>query len=553
MPIDLTNCKSLDWQPLFIDGSATALVSGTIYSNDAFTELRNCVIPKFGSLQALAEFLHDNFSGDGLIVLRSPILDILIRPPFSEIQVYYLEDHGSLIVFGTIEEYMVFRRKNSMTMSVDYRSIASFLLNEIEPIPGTGIDGVAELLSGSVLHYGSTALSEIRVHRLVNSLQPDYDKPVAELASDVRALTLAAVANKLPKGRGGIGIAASGGFDSSVIASLIHNELRNEQSVDLIHLHFPKTKKGDEVVFFHSLSEATKQNELYVDMDILRETILSTLYISPSFRPSKMFPTANAVHLTQKLSEERGNRVILSGDGGDQLFFDYQSSDVIFPLWKEEKTFFSGIAEVMNFLVLQDETLWNAIRTKSPAKTRDLVKSRLRGLMNNRIGMVPRDLETNVRSRYGSDITEVLSNLDTTRLYQFLALRVVELNTIVFKDVNQIERRPFLFWPLIKQMIACCRKHHFADGQMRGLGRKAFFTDLPASIQTRYSKGSSPVLVDYVDRKILLEKVMDGRLMKNGVLDKKTINPAAIDTDRDVKHMLWKAAYCEDWMDKLLA
>ncbi len=143
--------------------------------------------------------------------------------------------------------------------------------------------------------------------------------------------------------------------------------------------------------------------------------------------------------------------------------------------------------------------------------------------------------------------------LDNTRKFQIVALRCAEINAVQYNDLSIDERRPFLYWPLVKLMLSCPRSFHLANGRERDLGRIAFSDVLSQEITTRVDKSSDEALINKFDYGHLAVRLQSSPLTQRGILDKKAILKYAKQTLTDAQcAVIVKATYLDKWIKETL-
>ncbi len=115
-----------------------------------------------------------------------------------------------------------------------------------------------------------------------------------------------------------VGAFLSGGTDSSLVVGLM-NQLTDK--VETFTIGFDR-KKYNEAPFAKKIAAylGTKHHELYVkEKDVFSLVASLPEYYDEPFADSSSLPT----YLVSKLAREKGVKVVLSGDGGDELFCGY--------------------------------------------------------------------------------------------------------------------------------------------------------------------------------------------------------------------------------------
>lgn len=123
-----------------------------------------------------------------------------------------------------------------------------------------------------------------------------------------------------------IGVLLSGGIDSTLVAAVAVE--MSEQPVQTYTIGF-HDKRYDEAVFAKQIADflRTDHHELYIDEEDLISVIdvLQDAYDEPFADSSQI-----AMMYVAKMASDNGIKVLLTGDGGDELFCGY-------PIYKDEK------------------------------------------------------------------------------------------------------------------------------------------------------------------------------------------------------------------------
>jgi asparagine synthase (glutamine-hydrolysing) len=116
-----------------------------------------------------------------------------------------------------------------------------------------------------------------------------------------------------------VGVFLSGGVDSSLIAALAQRA--SESSLSTFTVTFPEFKTYDESNYARQVSQhlGTKHQEIPVSADVAFEGMVEILdHLDEPFADSSLVPLAIISKVTS-----RHVKVVLSGDGGDELFAGY--------------------------------------------------------------------------------------------------------------------------------------------------------------------------------------------------------------------------------------
>jgi len=121
------------------------------------------------------------------------------------------------------------------------------------------------------------------------------------------------------------GCLLSGGIDSSVVAWLASEACRKKFGENTRLKTFALGVAGSEdIQYARMMAEhiQSDHHELMVDLDLLLETLPNVIYYLESFDPS-LVRSAVSNFLISRYAKEKGIEVLLSGEGGDEIFCGY--------------------------------------------------------------------------------------------------------------------------------------------------------------------------------------------------------------------------------------
>ncbi|WP_299591308.1 asparagine synthase-related protein [uncultured Microbulbifer sp.] len=155
-------------------------------------------------------------------------------------------------------------------------------------------------------------------------LETNLSTPVALAAgvkpSELRALITRAVEKRLPAASEPVGVFLSGGLDSSAIAALVSN-LRSDARYYC--LSAPSAGDGDNARLLADHLKLKQVRYLTLpDGEALTELIHKVVYVTESYNPS-VISNGICTYLLAEAAREDGLKLVLSGEGADELFGGY--------------------------------------------------------------------------------------------------------------------------------------------------------------------------------------------------------------------------------------
>lgn len=267
------------------------------------------------------------------------------------------------------EKPLFFRSENSY---VQFASELRSLLTSKRKFSDINIEGLAHYLK--YLYFPSTA----SVYSDIKCLEPgnfikftsesfsignwtefgnhkDNSKPRTDLRSLISESVRKSLISDVP-----IGVMLSGGVDSSIIAFEAA-----KYSDDLFTYSFVMPGHSDDSKYARLMSQRlkTRHIEIPFDKELLPEIILDTLSkTSQPFGDTSIIPLRI---LTRKASEDV--KVLLSGDGADELFSGYQYYDKYFNVEKKsgDWNYFTEVASIR---------VRHLIRQLTPTQQREMLR-----------------------------------------------------------------------------------------------------------------------------------------------------------------------------------
>lgn len=148
---------------------------------------------------------------------------------------------------------------------------------------------------------------------------PKFDKSEAELVDELEALLIDACRYRMVADVP-VGVFLSGGIDSSVVAAILQRH--HDSDIHTFTIGF-KEAKYNEATYAKEVAEhlGTIHSETYLDSAEAKAIMheFTDIYDEP-FGDSSGIPTA----LVSRVAKEHGVKVVLSADGGDEIFCGYE-------------------------------------------------------------------------------------------------------------------------------------------------------------------------------------------------------------------------------------
>ncbi|WP_373034681.1 asparagine synthase (glutamine-hydrolyzing) [Sulfurimonas sp.] len=390
---------------------------------------------------------------------------------------YYFHDKNNLIFSSEIK----ILKKYSNTINKDAKIL--FLLFGYIPEPITIYDNIKILPSGNYAIYKNGKLIFHEFERY--EFAPKIIKSEQEIIKDIRSLLDNSIKKHLVSDAR-VGVFLSGGLDSSVITALSSKYIDNLTTVSLV---FEDKNLSEE--YYQDLivdKYNTNHTKYLVTENIFKETF-------STFIDSMDQPTVDGYNtfLVSKVSKELGLKVVLSGIGGDEIFYGYSTfhkTNRLKELFSLYKIFIPFLKKINKFKKLEFLNFNSQIRYYLASRGL-FTPSEVSELIDVDLSYIYTLLENFLYDNYNIENFELLSNDDITANYELNMYMKNQLlrDSDIFSMINSIELRvPFLDKDLVDYVLKIDSKFKF-NGVNKYLLVKATEDLIPLEITNRDKKG----------------------------------------------------------------
>ena len=238
--------------------------------------------------------------------------------------------HDGQLIFGS--ELKALRAADGWSPRLDRDALAAFLRHNYIPAPHSIYQGVKKLEPGCMLKIGRDGVPQISrfwnlrsiVERGIASPSQASDEEILhELDGLLRDAVQRRMVSDVP-----LGALLSGGIDSSLVTALMAEH--SDRPINTFSIGFQE-QEFNEAPYAREIAKhlGTHHTELYVEpghaLDLVER--LPYWYDEP-FADSSQIPTMLVCELTK-----RHVTVVLSGDGGDELFAGYNRYTLGLDMW----------------------------------------------------------------------------------------------------------------------------------------------------------------------------------------------------------------------------
>lgn len=394
----------------------------------------------------------------------------------------------------------------------------------------TGLTGVTELLPGAELTFNQGSAS-VRFYWDPHEIAADRFGDACEAQKAIRSAGEIAVA-----AYGGlyrrIALDLSGGLDSSIVLGLMKGPAGH---ADIVGVNYVTPHpEGDERAF--ARDAAQRHGARLIERELRLERFRSVPGNAERLlRPSSRMMPMGYDELHGELLREIGADAFFTGSGGDHLFAASLGAEagadhlaLLGPAG-----FMRRAHEIAN---LSQDTIWNVMgrsaalltRRPAPAATADVSC------------LTPLAVRSVDPGRFSHPWVIQPKRTPPGKLQQIAS--ITELYRHYWRygraDVAE-EGHPLFSQPLMEACLRTPTYFFCADGQQRGLARRAFGDLLPDSIRERRSKGANTshwVRTIAADLQTVRELLLEGALSRTGWIDtpalEKTLTPNGLLANR---------------------
>ena len=314
------------WQPLYNEDRSLALIcNGEIYN---YVELRQQLEQKghrfnTGSDCETILHLYEEHGEASVSHLRGmfafALWDarrrrlILARDRMGEKPLYIYEHEGQLIFASEMKALL---SSGLVPFELDPSAIDLFLHYQYVPEPQTPLKGVRKLDAAHLLTVDVDPWRvEEKCYWRIEDAEPLDGDPVELIRAELDTVTSITLRSDVP-----VGLALSGGLDSSAIAALCAPKYRD--TFHCFSIGYPGRPGSDERADAKALADQLGLR--FHDVELRTEDVTDFFPQLVEWTDDPVADiSAYGYYSVNKLAADNGIRVMLSGQGGDELFWGY--------------------------------------------------------------------------------------------------------------------------------------------------------------------------------------------------------------------------------------
>ncbi|MEA1981941.1 MAG: asparagine synthase (glutamine-hydrolyzing) [Campylobacterota bacterium] len=460
------------------------------------------------------------------------------------------QSNSSFIFASELKALVPFLKKKEM----DEDALMSYLSFLAPTPPFTFFKGIKKLAAGEYLVYRDGITQTKRYHDVLNAtanLITDRDEAISTLESSIQESIALRLNADVP-----MASLLSGGIDSATINYFAKEEGQLLPTYTLGYEEFEKyDERANAKESAHSLGLSNKQVVINQEQFLnASESVFETM------DEPLNDPAAIPLYLLFEQIKKDGYKVVMSGEGSDELFlgyrhyFDYLDVESAAALKNKNwlKRYFkanpSPNREWEWYKRIFDESL--LFRT-SGEKFSDLQKNEL----------LKRNVKNNASLKYLTSYRERFENSahsDEASWYSYIDLHLFQAEHFLSKldrvsMAHSIESRtPFLDHKLVEKVFSLDPKLRYEDGITKSLLKEIMKPKLNAKILTRKKKGFSNPYMEYLINSQKIDLIVEVN-EQTGMFKRQKLQEY-IDRARSgaFKHHVWGLYVLSHWIKKNL-
>lgn len=424
----------------------------------------------------------------------------------------YYWSSGKSIVFASqpraIVEMPGFRRE------IDMEAMDAYLAYGYIPYDKAIFSGIKKLPAAHFMVFegGSSKVSRYWQLRY-NPLISDFQEGVSAIREKLSEVVTAQLVSDVP-----IGVFLSGGVDSSTVTSLAHEQIKEDLTTFTIGFDQAwKDERAYARIIANKYHTIHRERVLSVKDGKHLLSLFADIYDEPFSDNSGL-----ATYFVSDFTRKNGIKVILAGDGGDELFVGYRRYDSFNEMHGTGSTWWNNV-----------QRLFRSILTSSPRRKDTPLESYF-GL----IGVLSdRDRSELLMRKEISRATELLQPFYLKEYPAVTAAQYIDLHTYLVDDIlTKVDRAsmscgvevrvPLLDYELVELAFQMDCGLQYRNNERKALLKSAVRHLLPGEILTTRKKGFGVPMSAWMNegiRETAVRLVAEGCLVERGIFSREKI------------------------------
>jgi asparagine synthase (glutamine-hydrolysing) len=485
------------------------------------------------ALKTQGRSLVDKFWGNfvAFIVDETRRARFVYNDPSGTLPCYYTRHRGVRLVFSSLSDC----RDVGLKPSVNWAFVRARAVNGLLDLDTPPLLGVRTVHRGECVRFdtqSNSVSSSVYWHPSTFDGASDLILDPAVAARAMRA-TVRSCVHSLVAHHSSVLAQTSGGLDSSVVLGCL-GEAPNKPSI-ACYTDYVRDSICDERRWARLACERGGYRHVELCRDPRTLTFRDLPALAPSIEPACYFTHWQRGPKDRELSETYGASVVLSGDGGDSSFC---STSFIYAVDHSLKRHGLGLRTLRTAASVasrRDRTVWRVLAKSAGRVLFGMGQRDERRRLSALSSLVATDARAFVERQQGKRGSSFLSSGGRVTQETLLRMGTLAFPPIFYDLSTSVHARaPYTVSPLSAQPVyeLCARipvDIHFDAGRIRGLARRAFADVVPEPILRRQWKDRPLLFVpEVIQRNVgyLRETLLDGALVREGILDRKALELA---------------------------
>lgn len=471
------------------------------------------------------QHLIERYWGHYVAVIHAEDALYVLRDPSGMLPCYFVASRG-VVTLGS--EPTALARSGNLRAGIDITGLARALLHAGLPEQNTALFGVQELLPGMCLHIEESKLSTSVRWNPWDFVPEEAVETVEEQAERLRRVTRLCVngwANQFERPL----LSISGGLDSSIVGACLSEAGREFSCITLL----TDDSLGNEQTFSRTFAQHAGRR-LFEERYALEDINLDRSSVGHMARPFGRMDANAYDAVVVRVARQSGAGAIFTGNGGDNVFYMSRSARPLADRYLAEGVSSGLFGTVRDIQKLTGASVAQVIghgfrawrKASKPYLWRAETEFLSRALTESaELSMFHHPWFDLPRKRYPPGKAAHIAML--VRMHYSLSAYSSRGGVPVV--------HPLASQPILECCVQIPSWQQCDQGIDRSVARRAFARALPPALISRKVKGSPQgfsfqIFANFRDQ--MCDRLMDGFLLRNGILDRSSIEMAFANGDR---------------------
>ncbi len=458
------------------------------------------------------------------IIQKKKKITIISRDRFGEKPLYYSLCKNNNILFGSNIKYIKELSKNNF--KVNEEKILNFLKNSYRSVfssTGTFFNDINYLEPGTNLIIDEDFNVKFKKYWNESNYKPEIND-VSKASKTLKKLVSLEFKKSFRSDKP-IAFLLSGGIDSSIIAFISN---KNHKNIKFYSLK-SKNKNYDETKNIDLLQKKFKFKHSYIIQDKKKNYQMLKNFINNFGFPLMSSTYLAYGNLCKKISEDKF-KVLISGNGGDEVFSGYYSHHMSYLLSIKNKHYFKkkhnewekNTKPFIRMNILKDlKKFKKVLKSKNPTfHENDNYKKYFKKKLNiknikNKIYSEDYFINHLNKDLFEDSIPAQLHSIDNISMFYSIESRAPYLSRNLFNLRNKINKNLLINKGMAKYVLRDAFKNNIPKEIIYEKEKIGFYSALDETINLKNQKILKLILNNRITKKYLDRKLIKQKILKN--------------------------------------